>query len=102
MATTRTPTVATAPVAGTTAGRYVFAAPVKAITVFNDGVAAVCYVRTDGGTATAASGGFEFAVSNNQSVSVLAADLGHEAIDRVSIWVATGGDVSKLKVSGVG
>jgi len=91
-------TEVTAPVAGVSAGEWTVSPPSSYIYVDAITLGDHCYVRCDGQTASAVSGGHHFRVADGEGLGVRASEVGLARIETVSIFVDAAGDVSELKL----
>ena len=106
------PTTTTAPVAGTTAGKYTFASTVPAVTVHinhnETAVGANVYCKfydsssefDSEGAASATSYDIPLMSDGTKTLTIRAPLVGLERIKIVSVWVVSGGTVGGLYVTG--
>lgn len=94
----RAPVRTVAPVAGTSAGTYVFSAPVRVLNVFNlTGVAAFVLLNGTGASAT----NYDFSLSDGGSQIGPVDKFGIDSVASLSVFIATSGDVDKFHVKGI-
>lgn len=95
------PVEVTAPVAGTTAGVWKFARPVRAISVDNQS-GEDAYVRCDGATASTASGAYVLRLGDGTGTIFTEHDLGQIGLlQNISIWFVSGATVASCTITGV-